>query len=415
MENRKTGMPLVLAFGLVACVLYGVGAGLRGDVGILLQPLATQCGLEYADVSLCIAVMQLVFGASQPAFGIVASRHSNRSVLVAGALLLAASLAGMVLARSFAALMLALGILFGLGAGALAFGLILTSAIHFVGTERAMTISGMLNASAGLGSFILSPVLQMLLETGGVPGALLTMLVPVAALVPIAFIVTSRDPKPIADIASGAADARENGPADAAAPAKPGLPFREAFRNRTFLLLVAGFSTCGFHMVIIESHLFNQFVLDGIGAASAAWAFSIYGIATIFGALLSGWLSTRVSKGGLLAFYYGFRAVWVAAFIFLMPRNLPCAIIFAIGLGMTGDATVSPTSGLVNEQFRIEHVATLIGFLFLCHQVGAFLSAWLGGVLLDATGGYAAIWTIDIATCAFSAFMSSRIGRGHTA
>lgn len=38
----------------------------------------------------------------------------------------------MMLARSFIVLMLSLGVLFGCGAGALAFGLILTSAIHFV-------------------------------------------------------------------------------------------------------------------------------------------------------------------------------------------------------------------------------------------------------------------------------------------
>ena len=60
-QNETTGLFTVIAFGLVACVLYGVGAGLRGDIGILLNPLADQCGLRYEDVSMCIAVMQLVF------------------------------------------------------------------------------------------------------------------------------------------------------------------------------------------------------------------------------------------------------------------------------------------------------------------------------------------------------------------
>lgn len=36
--------------------------------------------------------------------------------------------------------------------------------------------------------------------------------------------------------------------------------------------LVAGFSTCGFHMVIIESHLFSQYVSCGIDAALCALA-----------------------------------------------------------------------------------------------------------------------------------------------
>lgn len=54
-------------------------------------------------------------------------------------------------------------------------------------------------------------------------------------------------------------------------------------------------------------------------------------------------------------------------------------------------------------------VATLIGFLFLGHQIGAFLSAWLGGLLFDQTGSYVTIWIIDVALCAFASIMSFRI------
>lgn len=408
--SAQPGAPLaaVVAFGLVACVLYGVGAGLRGDIGILLSPLAEHCGLPYSEVSFCIAVMNLVFGAAQPAFGMVAARRSNRFVLLIGAGLLALSLLGMGMARSFWALFLSLGLLFGAGAGALAFGLILSSAMRRVGPERAMLVSGMLNAAAGLGAFVLSPTIQGLLDGGGLSFALQALLVPVAALVPIAFVVTSADPKP-----RRRALASHRGGNKVASPKEPstrGL-FRRAFHDRVFLLLVVGFSTCGFHMVIIESHLFSQYLSYGIEAGQASWAFSLYGVATIFGALLSGWLSVKAPKGRLLVFYYGFRALWVLAFIFLMPKNLVAAVIFSVGLGMTGDATVSPTAGLVNARFSLTEAATLIGVLFFCHQIGGFLSAWLGGVLLEATGSYMVLWVLDAALCAAAALASARIDR----
>lgn len=408
--SPQPGAPLaaVVAFGLVACVLYGVGAGLRGDIGILLSPLAEHCGLPYGEVSLCIAVMNLVFGAAQPAFGIVAARRSNRFVLLIGTVLLALSLLGMGMARSLWALFVSLGLLFGAGAGALAFGLILSSAMRRVGPERAMLVSGMLNAAAGLGAFVLSPTIQGLLDGGGLSFALSALLVPVAALVPIAFVVTSADPKPrrAALVSHSAGDEA----AISKAPDACGL-FRRACHDRVFLLLVAGFSTCGFHMVIIESHLFSQYLSYGIEAGQASWAFSLYGVATIFGALLSGWLSVKVAKGRLLVFYYGFRALWVLAFIFLMPKNLVAAVVFSVGLGMTGDATVSPTAGLVNARFSLVEAATLIGVLFFCHQIGGFLSAWLGGVLLEATGSYVALWVLDAGLCAGAALASARIGR----
>lgn len=388
--NKEISITSVILFGLVACILYGVGAGIRSDIGILLKPLVEHCNVSYADVSLCIAVMQIVFGMTQPLFGIVAYHRSNRLVLFIGAILIAVSMGGMLLSNSFVPLLISLGILFGAGAGALAFGLILTSAIHFVGQKNAMIISGMLNAAAGMVGFVLSPLIQGMLNVGGIQLALTVLAALGLFLIPVSVVVTSRDPK------------KDSNVEEKQAP----LPFRKAFHNRTYLLLIAGFSTCGFHMVIIESHLFSQYCSYGITPTDASWAFSVYGIATILGALLSGFLCTRMNKGRLLGFYYGFRAVWVLAFLFLIPKTLATAFIFSIGLGMTGDATVSPTSGLVSDNFHLSQVATLVGILFFCHQIGAFLSAYLGGALLEATGGYQAVWLIDVALCAFASFMS---------
>lgn len=410
-ESRQPGFLPVVAFSLIACVLYGLGAGLRSDIGILLVPLSEHCNASYQEVSFCIAVMNLAFGAVQPAFGIVAARRSNRFVLLIGVVLLGASLIGMLASRSFVGLFLSLGVLFGTGAGALAFGLVLASSIRRVGPQRAMIISGMLNAAAGMCGFVLSPTIQALLEGGGVELALPALLAPVALLIPVVFVVTSADPKgPQAPTSEKAPDAiSRNTSKPGVSTGSPIVLFREAFHDRAFLLLVIGFTTCGFHMVTIESHLFSQYVSYGIGGSEASWAFSLYGVATIAGALLSGWLSTRMRKGRLLAFYYGFRAIWVLAFIFLAPKTLLSAILYSVGLGMTGDATVSPTAGIVNARFALTQAATLIGVLFLFHQIGAFLSAWLGGLLLEATGGYDVLWTLDAALCAMACVASLNI------
>ncbi len=394
MNEKKISVPKVILFGLIACVLYGVGAGLRSDIGILVNPLAEHCGLEYDDVSMCVAVMQLVFGAAQPFFGIIASKKSNRFVLMTGVVFLGISMVGMIFSHSFISLISSLGILFGLGAGAVSFGLVLASAINFVGKENAMIISGMLNAAAGMVGFVFSPLLQSILSSKGLIATLSVMIGIAVLIIPVIIVVTSRDNK------------NSSEEIDTEFKISVASLFKEAFGNRTYRLLLAGFTTCGFHMVIIESHLFSQFVLFGIDEIKASWAFSVYGIATIVGALLSGFLSTKIRKGKLLAFYYCFRAVWVFVYIWLFPKTMFTAVLFAIGLGMTGDATVSPTSGLVSENFSVKKVATLVGVLFLVHQVGAFFSAWLGGVLREMFGSYTVLWIIDIALCVFASVMS---------
>lgn len=381
-------------------MLYGLGAGLRGDMGILLPSLVDHCGLTYQEVSLCIAVMNLMFGATQPLFGMLAARTSNRLVLWVGAGLVGLSLLGMMGAHSWLGLLLALGLCFGAGTGALAFGLILSSAMRRAGPERAMIISGMLNAAAGLGSFALSPLLQGLLSRVGLQTTLALLLVPVAILVPLIRIVTAADT-----------------PTTTPPVKKPAQTtngrwlLRKALGDRSFRLLCIGFCTCGFHMVLIESHLFSQYISYGIDSASASWAFSLYGIATIGGALLSGWLSTRVQKSALLVAYYGLRAIWTLLFLAVMPKTLPSAIVFSLGLGLTGDATVSPAAGIVNERFNLSEAATLIGVLFLFHQVGGFLSAWLGGLLLENGGSYAMLWGIDILLCTVAALASTDLLR----
>jgi predicted MFS family arabinose efflux permease len=54
------------------------------------------------------------------------------------------------------------------------------------------------------------------------------------------------------------------------------------------------------------------------------------------------------------------------------------------------------TSGLVAQIFGPQYVSMLFGVVFFSHQVGAFLGAWLGGKLFDATGSYAVVWWIAV-------------------
>jgi predicted MFS family arabinose efflux permease len=46
--------------------------------------------------------------------------------------------------------------------------------------------------------------------------------------------------------------------------------------------------------------------------------------------------------------------------------------------------------------FGTRHVGMLFGVVFLSHQVGAFIGAWLGAVVYEGTGGYEAMWWLCI-------------------
>jgi len=51
-------------------------------------------------------------------------------------------------------------------------------------------------------------------------------------------------------------------------------------------------------------------------------------------------------------------------------------------------------------------MSTLGGIVFLSHQVGSFLGAWLGGRIYDFYGTYDPVWWIAVALGVFAALVN---------
>ena len=79
---------------------------------------------------------------------------------------------------------------------------------------------------------------------------------------------------------------------------------------------------------------------------------------------------------------YTIRVIISLAFL-LVPKSTVFAFIATALLGLSGDATVPPTSEIISKKFGSKNMAVLYGFTLIGHQVGAFLSAYLGGVFVD--------------------------------
>ncbi|WP_419945706.1 hypothetical protein [Candidatus Poriferisodalis sp.] len=55
------------------------------------------------------------------------------------------------------------------------------------------------------------------------------------------------------------------------------------------------------------------------------------------------------------------------------------------------------TSGIVLGQFGVRNAGTLFGFVFMSHQVGAFLGSWGAGAVRELTGAYDLWWWLAAA------------------
>ena len=81
------------------------------------------------------------------------------------------------------------------------------------------------------------------------------------------------------------------------------------------------------------------------------------------------------------------------------------ALIFGITFGLLWLATVPPTNGIVASMFGTKNLGLLYGIVFLSHQIGSFLGAYLGGLFYELYSSYDYAWYISIALSLFAAII----------
>src|SRR5262249_19358496 len=82
---------------------------------------------------------------------------------------------------------------------------------------------------------------------------------------------------------------------------------REAFVQRSYVLLVLGFFTCGFQIAFITVHMPAYLVDRGLSAQVGGWTIATIGLFNIIGSVTAGWLGDRMPKRYLLSFIYFIR------------------------------------------------------------------------------------------------------------
>ncbi|MBR1391818.1 MAG: MFS transporter [Lachnospiraceae bacterium] len=400
-QSRKKNHPIqVLVVVASVCVVFAMMQGVHDNYGIMLNGLVERTGLDYASVSFVIGVGALLYGVAQPFIGMLALKKSNSFVMLLGIALIAAGLLLTPFSRNFFALLISFGIILPVGTTGLASGILMSAITPIVGERRSVLISGFLQASAGVGDALMAPGMERLIAWHGIAMTMIILAVPFLVMIPIALWIGKLDRQ---------AELTRN-------PEKPDSQkeqslrtiLSEAFRDRNYRLILIGFGTCGFNMSIIESHLFSQYVSYGIPGNLSSLTLTVYGITTMLGAILTGYLGTRFKMKNVLGTVYAVRVLISLGFL-LLPKSVLFAFVMTGLLGVTGDSTVPPTMGTISRTFGAKKMPVLYGFALVGHQIGAFASAALGGQFVKAGLGYAPLWIVNMILAAAAAAASYRI------
>jgi len=354
--------------------------GVRQTFGLFLYPTAVDLGLTRESFGLAIAVQNLIWGVAQPFAGAIADRYGGRRVIVIGGVLYAGGLLMMAGATGSPDLYMGLGTLVGLGLSGTTFAVVLGAVGRAVPAAQRSSALGLVSAGGSLGMFVMVPGTQALLSQLGWVTALQILAICLLTVPVVAALLTTPAGAP------GEEDL-------VSAPLSTQL--QRARSHSGYWLLNLGFFVCGFHVTFIATHFPSYLTDHGIAPGVSAAALALIGFFNVVGTYGCGLLGGRYRKKFLLSGLYAARAVVMLMFL-LVPLSNTSALAFSVAMGLLWLGTVPLTSGLVAQMFGVRYLSTLFGVVFLSHQLGSFLGAWMGGYVFDVTGSYDIVWMIAV-------------------
>ena len=367
-SNRRSLIVLLVLSGLIISICMG----LRQSLGLFMRPMGVDLGITAAAFGFSIALQNIVWGLAQPFSGALADRYGARPVLFVTALIFSLGLLTLMVSTSFPGGLIVAGVL--LGIGTTGFSNLFGAISRVTPLERRSQTVGMVAAAGSLGTMVLAPFGGWLIDGPGWRTAMVVF----AALASV-----------MALLALPIKETREIATSDR--KMQLGEALRQAIGHRGYLFMTLAFFACGFQLVFLTTHLPAYLALCGVAPGVGATALGLIGLFNAIGTYIFGQLGARYSQKHLLALIYLLRTLFIVCFL-LAPISAASTLIFAAAMGFLWLGVTPLVTGIIARVFGLAHFNSLYGVVFLSHQLGSFLGAWMGGLVFTYAGNYNLAW-----------------------
>ncbi|XP_030629744.1 monocarboxylate transporter 12-B [Chanos chanos] len=346
-----------------------------------------------------------------PLGSLIGNQLSCRVAVILGGFLASTGLVLSSFATSLEYLYLSLGFLTGLG-----FALCYTPAIAMVGayfSERKALAYGIAMSGSGIGTFILAPVVQVLIEYYSWRGALLilggfvsNLCVCGALLRPITLKEEEACPLPV-DTECGydvkppaVTSTAEEQPVDGE---HQGCRCPQFMREYHFLLM-PDFIVLAASFVFLASGCSLPFVylvpyaLDvGVRHHHAAFLMSILGVIDIIGNITFGWLTDRrwLKKYRTLCYMFAVGMEGLCCLFIPLLRTFALLVPFSVVYGYFDGAYVALIPVVTSDVVGTTYLSSALGVVYFLHAIPYLVSPPVGGWLVDTTGTYTATFFLS--------------------
>jgi MFS family permease len=165
----------------------------------------------------------------------------------------------------------------------------------------------------------------------------------------------------------------------------PGLTPSEAIKTAPFWLLAVAFFFVAMALLGASAHVVPLLTDRGLSPAAATATFGLFGLSTMCGRLVSGFLIDRIFASYIASFFW---LAPIAGFALLISGMgfLPAVGVILIGLGLGTE--VDLIAFMISRYLGLRSFGALYGLFFMAFSSGGAVGRFLGGYLFDLAGSY---------------------------
>lgn len=369
MDKNSYRWVIVAAGGLLGCVAIGAMFSLP----VFLKPMSAATGWSVTGISTAMTFSFLAMALASMVWGNLSDRFGPRPVVLAGAILLSASLALASQVGSLVEFQLVFGVLVGVAVAAM-FAPMMACVTGWFDTQRSLAVS-LVSAGMGMAPMTMAPLAAWLVTIHDWRTSMLI----IAAIAAVTMIPTSlllRRP-PALEQGNEAALADEP---------QSEMTTRQAVRSPQFIvLMLANFFCCATHSGPIF-HTVSYAVTCGIPMIAAVTIYSVEGLAGMFGRIGFGLMGDRFGAQRMLVIGLFGQSFGVLFYVFASQLGQFYAVAVLVGFIYAG---VMPLYAvIVRENFPLKMMGTIIGGTAMAGSLGMAMGPLLGGVIYDHFNSY---------------------------
>jgi len=390
----------------VAFITMGVAVNARTAFSLLFPPILAEFSWERGVTAGAFSFGFFISAILSPLLGRLMDRYGPLVVLEAGVGIMGVGLLAAARVSQPWHLYLTLGVLVGGGSVALGFtGQALHLPNWFVrrrGLAMSIAFSGV-----GIGSIVLLPWLQTLIQQAGWRAACTGMAILVFCLLAPLNLLIRRRPE---DLGTGP-DGDVAAPASASPKPHANIvdhdwvaidwTLTRAMRTARFWWIALGYFCGLFSWYAVQVHQTKYLIESGFSPMYAAWALGFVSFVAIPGQIALGHVSDRIGREWVWTVGNAGFVLCYAALLLMRAAPSPALLWFmVISQGLLGYGLTSVVGAIPAEIFAGRHYGGIFGTLMGVAIAGGAVGPWLTGALYDASGSYALAFSLAIG-CSF--------------